>query len=775
MLFVKNSEQYDIVCVDKNQEIFICLREYQKSDKMMKKVGEWRSLMNFRILALILSLIPCMSDAAVRAGGSARVGMSRAGGSASRSLTVSKGDKVSSGTNTSAQDKNVAEDDTDDVVEEEIEDVAEVEDVEEVEEESSDTESAPVKSAENCRDAYRACMDEFCLLDESEGYRCACSSNIEKSKSLILEIQQIQEDADKMYTEGVEREQLGAKAKLVFGESDAAKKSSRVSGVSFADWLSGGVEEDDDEDGLGADDSIGDGLYAMASEFCAVELESCGSKAEMEEMLYQRQITADCKAYSSYLADQKSNAMANKRTAEAAVRQARLEMLDTTNKYNRGECLLAYRACIADKGGCGANFENCLDKDLLGRRANACDNVLDQCLAVKEYVLQDWEDESKSILENAAKFADKYRRQTCLAQIQVCLEDGCSTTTNSACLTDVNVAAGVCPIITECNEMIPGLQAVVNDKLGYLRTQFCQNDVDACLRDRCGENFTAPECVGKKPTEIVELCPQDMFPSCKNETQFDVIVSAAVLQMDYQMMQGCINHFSEQLGKVCGTDMACLPSDDTVMSLVEIPESEAELAALRVQVRDNSKTAVDEFFKQFEQDTTVAKCADAEKPKGRRSLQNSVFTTAKLIAEIGAENRAMRALESKIAELSRQQDLEEAEENCLKTYKVEKPDESKKNYSYIRSVSFEPSLRNCHVCRMQQVCETGGESKATSALKSAAGGLSAGAAAGTMVSAGWGTAIGGVIGAVGAGVLGAASGGKQEFCQEIESCEDINM
>ena len=526
---------------------------------------------------------------------------------------------------------------------------------------------------------------------------------------------------------------------------------------------------------MDADADIGDGLYSMAAEYCAAELEACGDKAEMEEMLYSRQIVADCKSFNSYLAEQKTNAQSNKRTAEAAVRQARLAMLDTTNKYNRGECLLAYRSCIADKGGCGANFENCLDADLLGRRANACENVLDQCMAVKDYVLQDWEAESEAILVDAAKYADKYRRQTCLAQIQVCLEDGCSTSTNSACLTDVNVAAGVCPIIDECDSMIPGLKSVVNDKLGYLRTQFCQNDVDACLRDRCGENFTAPECVGKKTSEIIAMCPQNMFPSCKNETQFDIIVSAAVLQMDYQMMQGCINYFGEQLGKTCGTDMSCLPSDDTVTGLTEIPDDEAGMVALRVKVRDNSKAAVDEFFKQFEKDITVAACADAKKPAGRRSLGDSVFNTAKLIAKIGAENRAMRELESKIAELSRQQDLEGAEKNCYATYKVETPDKSDKNYSYIRSVSFEPSLRNCHVCRMQQVCEKGGESKGAGFAKGAAGGLSAGAAAGTMVTPGWGTAIGGVVGIVGGGLMGMMASGEEEFCQEIESCEDVNM
>jgi hypothetical protein len=720
--------------------------------------------MNLKFLVALLMLIPgfAIADAGAEV---ARVGVNRTSAAGARMPKVSKTVAVSQAVSASvADDADIAEE----VVEE----------VEEVQEEVTpvvESAPAPAKKAsgsKNCREAYRSCMDEFCLLDETEGYRCACSSNINASKTLIQEIQKIQEEADKLYTEGVERENLGAKARIVFGESAAAKKSSRASGLSFSQWLN---SDSDDEDALDTDNDIGDGLYAMAAEYCESELEACGSKAEMEEMLYSRQVVADCKSFNLYLADQKTNALANKRTAEAAVRQARLAMLDTTNKYNRGECLLAYRACIADKGGCGTNFENCLDPDLLGRRSNACEGVLDQCMAVRTDVLKDWEAESESILADAAKYADKYRRQTCLAQIQVCLEDGCSTSTNSACLTDVNVAAGICPIIDECNDIIPGLKTVVNDKLGYLRTQFCQNDIDACLRDRCGENFTAPECVGKTPAQIIEMCPQDMFPSCKNETQYDVIVSAAVLQMDYQMMQGCVNYFSEQLGRVCGTDMACLTSDSTVAGLMEVPDSPQAMSDLRAKVIANSKVAVAEFFEQFENDKTVAACQDAEKPAGRSSLGTSIFNTAKLIAEIGAENRAMRELEAKIAELSRQQDLEEAEQNCLNTYKVEGPDKSQKNYSYIQSVSFEPSLRNCHVCRVQQTCEEGGESKATSALKAASGGLAAGASAGTMVSPGWGTAIGGVVGAVGMGIMGAASGGEKEFCQSQTVCEDINM
>ena len=627
-----------------------------------------------------------------------------------------------------------------------------------------------VMGSQNCRAAYRACMDDFCLLSDGEGERCACSSNINKSKSLIKEIQQIQAEADNLYTEGVEREQLGAKAKLVFGESDAAKRSSRVSGLSFSEWLNS-----DDDDSLGADDDIGDGLYAMAADYCADTLYSCGSKADMEELLYSRQIIADCKTFETYLAEQKANANANKRTAEAAVRKARLEMLDTTNKYNRGECLLAYKSCIADKGGCGANFENCLNADLLSRRANACENVLDQCMAVRSVVLDDWDAEAQSILVDATKYADKYARQTCMARIQDCLEIGCSTETNSACLTDVSVAAGICPVIDECDDMIPGLKAVMNSKLKYLGTQFCQNDIDKCLRNACGENFSAPQCVGKKTAEITALCPQSMFPSCRNEKQFDIIVQAVLLQMDYQLMQGCVNYFSNELGRVCGLDMACLPSDITVESLRTLPTTEDEIRDLRETVQASAKNAVNEFFKQFEKDKTVAACRDSQKPAGRRGLGDSVFNTAKLIANIGAENRALRQLETKIAELSREKDIETARQTCLRTFQVESPDKTNKNYSYIRSVVFEPDLRNCHVCRMQQVCETGGEDEKTSMLKAAAGGLSAGASAGTMVNPGWGTAIGAVVGAVGGGIAGYSMGGKEDYCQEIESCEDVNM
>jgi len=722
--------------------------------------------MKINSFLLIMLAFPTVVFGASRGDGTARVGMNRVSQSGARMVSAAPSAKIAETKETTATDDVSEEDDS-------VEEVATVTETKtattktQVKEESSEP-------AGDCRDAYRECMDNFCLLDENQGERCACSNNINRAKSKLKEVLDIQAEADKLFTEGVEREQLGAKARLVFTESTAG--NAKVSGKTFMAWLNGS-----DEDGeVGEDTEIGDDLYSMAAHYCESELKSCGSKGEMEEMLYTRVIAQDCKNYDAYLKEQKANAESNKRIAESAVRKARLEMLDTTNKYNRGECLLAYRSCIADKGGCGSNFENCLDAKLLARRSNACDNILDQCMAVRDYVKQDWEEESKSVLAEAAKYADKNERATCLARVQLCLEDSCSTSTNAECLTNVNVAAGICPVITECDEKIPGFQGVVNDKLGFLQTKFCENDIDKCLQDKCGVDFTKPECVGKKPYEIAELCPQSMFPACKNAAQFDIIVQSAMLQMDYQLLQGCINYFSEQLSAVCGTDMKCLPLNKTVESLKKLPSSENGLADLRQKVIDGSDADVELFFKQFEQDKTVAACADSQsvpnkKVKGKTSLADSVFNTAKLLAKMSAENRNLRELDTKIAELTRKQDIKTAEETCLRTYKKESPDDSKSNYSYIKSVSFEPSLRNCHVCRVQQVCEEGGQSKAAGALQAGAGGMAAGAAMGTKINAGWGTAIGGAVGLVGGGIMGAMASGKKKYCQELESCEDINM
>lgn len=750
--------------------------------------------MKIRTFALILALFPCVSMAAPR-DASARVGVSRGGGQAAARMPT-----MTTNTGSINASKNVSKPS----VKVESGDKGNNGDSGNNNDSSSETSPAP---GANCRDAYRECMDQFCLLDESEGYRCACSDSIDASKPVLQEIQKIQNEASKLYTQGVEMEKLGAKGKLVFKQDE--KDGSDL----FYKWLYGDGEQDLEADtgDLAEDEQIGDALFKMASGYCAAELEACGDRAEMEETLYKRQITADCKTYASYLDDQKRMAKENLSVAEAAVREARLSMLDTTNKYNRIECFNVLKACVQDQGGCGMNFENCLDSGVLARRAEACEGVYDNCMAVKEEVQQDWKNEMDVIFADAQKYATNYRRQNCMSKMRMCLEESCAVSSSAMCLTDKEVALEICKPENVCelddktgddySVLITAVGGAVGDMLTDLRYGFCESDLGACLRKSCGDDFGAPECFGKNSYDLAtDICPQTMFSTCDGLTAevYNGYVTAATLKMDYKTMNGCIERVSQVLGEACGTDMSCLPSDDLVAGLTKIPGDDElieevdgsknaqenalkGISGLRAKVRQNAEKATDEFFDALKTDPRIVMCLENSANSKEASyhgedIQGNIFSMAKIAAVTQAQARALRELETKIAELARELEVEEARKVCLENYEVEEAsDKGKQNYTRISSVSFEPSLRNCHVCRVQQVCETGGKSKGAAALEGMAGGLTAGAAMGTTANAGWGTLIGGVAGAGIGALAGMGAGGKETHCQEIESCEDINM
>ncbi|MGI5845869.1 MAG: hypothetical protein ACOX7D_01630 [Alphaproteobacteria bacterium] len=637
------------------------------------------------------------------------------------------------------------------------------------------TENTKTQEETDCRTEYRKCMDDFCLLDEPEGLRCACSDNIDASKSIIKEIQKIQKDAEKLFSEGVEREKLGARAELAFAEN----KNNKAKSNRFAAWLESGSLIGEEQE-LDEDLEIGADLFNMASEHCASKLDACPDTAEMEKLLYSRMITADCKSFSQYLDTQKIAAEQNKAAAEKAVRTARVEMLDTTNKYNRGECLLAYKACISDKGGCGVNFENCMDESLLQRRANACSDVLDQCMAVKQDVLKDWAEETKVVLAQAAEYERTNKPLMCRSKIRACLEEGCNTSTNVMCLTDINVAAGICPIIDDCDALVPGLKEAYKDELAALRVNFCQNDVTKCMQDKCGSNFTAPECVGQKISDLQHMCPQSMFPSCKDIQNYDAIKAAVALRVDYNLLNGCVNFAEEFLGKSgCGTEMNCIPEDPRITSLTEIPSNEGEFKAELIAA---AEAASDKFFDDMEKESLIAsRCVESAQPAGKKSFKGTMFGELRLKGRIAAVKRMERLYNKKVDEISRSKSLEEARARCDEIYAEAVAQNSphdrseNKEGSWTTAYIFEPDLRNCQLTRWEKVCETGGESKASGITKGVAGGAALGASAGSAFG-GWGTLIGVVVGGAGGAIAGGKTANKQTICHEVGPIyEDRNI
>ena len=106
------------------------------------------------------------------------------------------------------------------------------------------------------------------------------------------------------------------------------------------------------------------------------------------------------------------------------------------------------------------------------RRANVCSDVLDQCMVVRADVLKDWAEESKLVLAQAVEFERTNKPLMCRSRIRACLENGCSTTTDDMCLTDINVAAGICPVINDCDALVPGLKDAYKDELGSAARKF---------------------------------------------------------------------------------------------------------------------------------------------------------------------------------------------------------------------------------------------------------------------------------------------------------------
>ena len=127
---------------------------------------------------LFLMLVPCLAFGAVRGDSNTRIGINRISQAGARipvittAATVHTAQSVAVPTTTqktmtnvsktSDSDNNNSQSSKETVVNSEVTEV-----IENIEPDTG-----------NCRDAYRECMDEFCLLDESQGERCACSNNI---------------------------------------------------------------------------------------------------------------------------------------------------------------------------------------------------------------------------------------------------------------------------------------------------------------------------------------------------------------------------------------------------------------------------------------------------------------------------------------------------------------------------------------------------------------------------------------------------------------------
>lgn len=482
-----------------------------------------------------------------------------------------------------------------------------------------------------CYDVYYGCMDQFCISENESGGSCACSDLSIKYDKEFSEIQDILTEAERIATEEVEKVKLGAQADIVFtgtreydadgnlkeideiGQDSKEKKRADL----MALWESNYDEEDEDSvwgsSGVDFSELTGASLYRAAEEICLEQIpEDCASDMVLLRNMYSRQITSDCKGYENSIAAKRAEAELALADANADVRAALKESFDAANKYDLGQCMVQFKKCMQTEDACGENWENCVatiasenmqnnqakstagtkvatvdtyditasTMEVLSSKRTICENVLGQCVAVRDMVWPAFLREAAPTIKVAESAAESKFRQSCLTNISDCIQNACKddivgkgVDTMDACLSRPDMARSFCKVeIDPCERMEPLIWGYVVDKLAAMRVDACTQEVKDCFTadTRCGENFQ--NCIGMDYDYIHDICPVDSLVVCKaNNPAFsmddlDSMLMGLYLNIDNAALDQCQELVDRKMAEVCGSTTDCnkFAADDTI-------------------------------------------------------------------------------------------------------------------------------------------------------------------------------------------------------------------
>lgn len=482
-----------------------------------------------------------------------------------------------------------------------------------------------------CYDAYFGCMDQFCITDNASGGACNCSDSIKEYDEELAEIQSILDEANRLRTEEVERVKAGADADIIFtgerrydsdgnilaeGELTEEEQKAKKRADLLALFNTNLYEDEDvfaDSSTLNMADLTGKELYDAANNLCLNQVpDSCAGDIAFLQQLYSRQITSDCLGYKNSLAQQRDKAENELASAESEVRTALQESFESANKYDLGQCMVEFKKCMLTDDACGEDWENCVatiamenmqnnsaestagttvetvetydittsTMNILNTKRPICENVLDQCVAVRDMVWPNFLKEAAPTIKVAESKAESKFRQSCLTNISNCIQTACrddiagkGVATMDACLSRPDMARSFCKVeIDPCERMEPLIWGYVTDKLAAMRVDACTQEVKDCFTadTRCGENFE--NCIGMDYDYIHDICPIDSLVVCKaNNPNFsmedlDSMLMGLYLNIDNSMMENCQNLVDQKMAEVCGSTTDCnrFASDDTI-------------------------------------------------------------------------------------------------------------------------------------------------------------------------------------------------------------------
>ena len=482
-----------------------------------------------------------------------------------------------------------------------------------------------------CYDAYYGCMDQFCISDNESGGSCACSDLSLQYDKQFTEIQDIMLEAERVATEEVEKVKAGANADIIFsgerrydkdgnllglGEEDETSVKEKKRESLMAMWSTSFEEDGEDiwgEESVDFSNLTGNALYKAADELCLEQIpENCSDDMVLLRNMYSRQITSDCKAYENALAKKKTEANQALAAANADVRSALKESFEEANKYDLGQCMVQFKKCMQTDDACGKNWENCVmtiasenmqnnvaqstvgtkvptvdtydittsTMNVLDSKRAICENVLSQCVAVRDMVWPAFLREAAPTIRVAEASAESKFRQSCLTNISKCIQTACKDDivgkgidTMDACLSRPDMARSFCKVeIDPCERMEPLIWGYVVDKLAAMRVDACTEEVKACFTadTRCGKDFQ--NCIGMDYDYIHNICPVDSLVVCKaNNPEFsmddlDSMLMGLYLNIDNAALDNCQELVDQKMAEVCGSTTDCnkFAADETI-------------------------------------------------------------------------------------------------------------------------------------------------------------------------------------------------------------------
>ena len=484
--------------------------------------------------------------------------------------------------------------------------------------------------SQECYDSYFGCMDQFCMSEYESGGACTCHDDNAKFEKMLGDIEQQNKNAELLRTVEVEKIQVGAKADIVFGTGRQYDEKGNVIQLDAKEMtpkerrearrlnLEALWNNNNNLDDIWGDsvDSIagktGAGLYSAARQLCTEQMPAnCTKDMTMLTQLYSTQIRNDCRAFENALKDLRRKSDALLAEAQRDVRDARLASFDEANKFDQGQCMLEFRKCMNGPDVCGADWGRCVGilagenmqvvtkstartrvpaidhfqisdstMESLDSKRNICENVLNQCMAVRDLVWPAFLREIAPDLKTAELNAESNKRQSCLGNISACIQKACKddiegkgVDTMDACLSRPDMARSFCKVqIDPCERMEPQIWLYVKDKLAAMRVDRCTEEVKECFtsEDRCGANFM--NCIGMDYAFLHEMCPVDKLVVCKqgnanfSMSDIDNMLMGFYLNVDNAALENCQNIVSAKMMEVCGSTTDCdkFTADDNI-------------------------------------------------------------------------------------------------------------------------------------------------------------------------------------------------------------------